>query len=241
MAKSMDFPKQKYSDIVQKTQSEIINNTEYIALPGPQGERGLQGPKGDQGEPGIQGPIGERGPEGKKGAQGPKGDPGIGGDAYQSSSGQYPGWAYYVNKNKSPILIDPNNDNDGWVNLLLEENPTKTIMDFLPLGSVSFWNDEAQTLNFKQLKIGTKVDIRYDISINTEQNNTEAWIRTYSPKTTYPTTYIGVLKYKYLYEMSVNQTMFIDLQKLKSDGGVIQIRTDSECTATLNGIFISVS
>ena len=237
----MDFPKRAYSEIVQTTQFEIVNNTEYVALPGPQGERGLQGPKGDPGETGAQGLIGDRGPQGKMGPQGPKGDPGTGNGQYTSPSGQYPGWAYYSNKNKKPILLDPNNDNDGWVSMLLEEDELKNILNFLPSGAVSFWNNETQTLNFKQLKIGTKVDIRYDISINTEQNNTEAWLRTYTPKTTFPTTYIGVLKYKYMYDMSVNQTIFIDMQKTKSDGGVLQIRADSQCTAVLNGIFISVS
>lgn len=241
MAKSMDFPKKTYSEIVQTTQSEIVNNTEYIPLPGPQGERGLQGPKGDQGEPGVEGPRGERGPEGKRGLQGLKGDPGISGAEYQSSSGQYPGWAYYVNKNKNPILLDPNNDNDGWVKLTLEQDIDKSFTDFIPTGAVSLWNNEAQLLNFRQLKIGSRIDIRYDISINTEQNQTEAWARTYSPKSISPITYIGMLKYKYAYDMSINQSLFIDSQKIKSEGGILQIRTDSQCTAILNGMLISVS
>ena len=241
MAKNMDFPKKSYSEIVQKTQSEAVSNIEYVALPGPQGERGLEGPAGPKGEPGIQGPRGERGIEGKRGPQGEKGEPGVGGGTYQSSSGQYPGWAYYANKNKKPILIDPNNDNDGWVKLTLEQDPIKSFIDFLPTGSVSLWNNETQVLNFRQLKIGSKIDIRYDISINTEQNNTEAWIRTYVPKSISPTYYIGALKYKYSYDMSINQSLFIDSQKIKSDGGILEVRTDTQCTATLNGIFISVS
>jgi hypothetical protein len=238
MAKSMDFPKKSYSEIIQKTQQEVFTNTEYIPLPGPQGERGLQGPKGDQGEPGPAGPRGERGIEGKTGLQGPKGDPGTG--VYEVSSNNS-GWAYYKNKNKSFIQLDPNNDTDGWTKLLMNSDDSNSIVDFLPKGSVSLWSDSGQYINLKQLKIGTKVDIRYDIILNTEQNNTEAWIRTYLSKSDSPTGYMGMLKYQYIYDISINQTIFVDTQKTKNDCAIVQIRTDTPCSAILKGIYISVS
>ena len=245
MSKSMDFPKKKYAETVQLTQESLQGNTEYIAVPGMTGEKGDVGPQGPQGP---EGPRGERGLPGKDGKpgpagpQGPKGEAGkSNGQSYESQSGQYPGWAYYENKNKRQIHLGPNRGDDGWVTLSIDEDPENNILSFLPIGGVSLWNQSTGRINFKQLKVGAKVDIRYDIILTTEYNSTEAWIRTYIPRVESPTGYIGMLKYKYPYEMSFNQTLYIDISKIKSEGGIIQARTDSESTIILKGMYISVS
>jgi hypothetical protein len=245
ISKNMDAPKTKYSEAVKSTKSTEANNTEYIAVPGIQGERGDQGPVGPAGP---EGPRGERGIPGKdgkdgpQGPQGPKGDTGRGGgEGYQSPSGQYPGWAYYENQNKKPLLLGPERGDDGWVNILMNDDVNTNILKFLPEGSVSLWNSVTQRINFKQLKVGAKVDIRYDIALTTDTNNTEAWIRTYIPKVESPTGYIGMLKYKYPYEMSINQTLYVDLSKIRSEGGIIQARADNESTIMLKGMYISIS
>jgi hypothetical protein len=235
----MEFPKKKYSEAVQLDQGSLSSNVEYIPVPGMQGEKGEVGPAGP---PGPEGPKGERGIQGKEGPQGPKGDPGRGGgEGYESPSGQYPGWAYYENIDKRPIFLGPNRGDDGWVDILMTDNDDNHILRFLPLGSVSLWNSATQRINFKQLKVGAKVDIRYDIVITTETNSTEAWIRTYIPRIESPTGYIGMLKYKYPYEMSINQTLYIDISKIRSEGGIIQARSDNEATIILKGLYISVS
>jgi hypothetical protein len=242
MAKSMDFPKPKYSEAVKTNKEKDFGNVEYIAVPGIQGEKGEVGPAGPQG---IEGPRGERGiqgKDGKEGPQGPKGDPGKGGgQGYESPSGQYPGWAYYENKKKNPLFLGPDRGDDGWVNLLMDTDENTSVLTFLPEGSVSLWNPVTQRINFKQLKIGAKVDIRYDIALTTDSNNTEAWIRTYTPKIESPTGYIGMLKYRYPYEMSINQTLYVDLSKIRSEGAIIQARSDNESTIFLKGMYISVS
>jgi len=241
----MDAPKARYAEAIKSTKIEESNNTEYIAVPGIQGERGDVGPAGP---PGPEGPRGERGIPGKdgkdgpQGPQGPKGDAGRGGgQGYESPSGQYPGWAYYENKNKKPLFLGPDRGDDGWVNILMDDDIDNNILRFLPEGSVSLWNSVTQRINFKQLKVGARVDIRYDIALTTDTNSTEAWIRTYIPKVESPTGYIGMLKYKYPYEMSVNQTLYVDLSKIKSEGGIIQARADNESTIMLKGMYISVS
>jgi hypothetical protein len=89
--------------------------------------------------------------------------------------------------------------------------------------------------------VGARVDIRYDIALTTDTNSTEAWIRTYIPRVESPTGYIGMLKYKYPYEMSINQTLYVDLSKIRSEGGIIQARADNESTIMLKGMYISVS
>jgi len=245
ISKNMDAPKARYAEAIKSTKIEESNNTEYIAVPGIQGERGDVGPAGP---PGPEGPRGERGIPGKdgkdgpQGPQGPKGDAGRGGgQGYESPSGQYPGWAYYENKNKKPLFLGPDRGDDGWVNILMDDDIDNNILRFLPEGSVSLWNSVTQRINFKQLKVGARVDIRYDIALTTDTNSTEAWIRTYIPKVESPTGYIGMLKYKYPYEMSVNQTLYVDLSKIKSEGGNIQARADNESTIMLKGMYISVS
>jgi len=245
ISKNMDAPKARYAEAVKSTKIEESNNTEYIAVPGIQGERGDTGPAGPQGP---EGPRGERGIPGKdgkdgpQGPQGPKGDPGkSGGQGYESPSGQYPGWAYYQNKNRKPLFLGPDRGDDGWVDILMEDDESSNVLKFLPEGSVSLWNSVTQRINFKQLKVGARVDIRYDIALTTDTNSTEAWIRTYIPRVESPTGYIGMLKYKYPYEMSVNQTLYVDLSKIRSEGGIIQARADNESTIMLKGMYISVS
>jgi hypothetical protein len=245
ISKNMDAPKARYAEAIKSNKVEESNHIEYIAVPGIQGERGdvgpagPQGPEGPRGERGIPGKDGKDGPQGP---QGPKGDAGRGGgEGYESPSGQYPGWAYYENKNKKPLFLGPERGDDGWVNILMDDVEDSNILRFLPEGSVSLWNSYTQRINFKQLKVGARVDIRYDIALTTDTNSTEAWIRTYIPKVESPTGYIGMLKYKYPYEMSVNQTLYVDLSKIKSEGGMIQARADNESTIMLKGMYISVS
>jgi len=97
------------------------------------------------------------------------------------------------------------------------------------------------TFNFKGLKLGAKVDIRYDFTITTESNYTELWIRTFNEKySNSPTSYVANLKYQYSYDMSFFQTVYIDDQRIKSYGARPQARTDSESTLWLKGIYISV-
>ena len=245
ISKNMDAPKARYAEAIKSTKNTELSNTEYIAVPGIQGEKGdigPAGPPGPQGEKGERGIPGKDGKEGKEGPQGPRGEPGRGGgEGYDSPSGQYPGWAYYQNKNKKPLFLGPDRGDDGWVDILMDDDIDNNILKFLPSGSVSLWNSVTQRINFKQLKVGARVDIRYDIALTTDTNSTEAWIRTYIPKVESPTGYIGMLKYKYPYEMSVSQTLYVDLSKIRSEGGIIQARADNESTIFLKGMYISVS
>jgi hypothetical protein len=105
----------------------------------------------------------------------------------------------------------------------------------------ALWLSDMNMFNFKALKIGAKIDIRYDFTITTESNYTELWIRTFNEKYhNSPTSYVANLKYQYSYDMSFFQTLYIDDQRIKGYGAKPQARTDSESTLLLNGIYISV-
>jgi len=238
MAKSMDFPqKKKYSDTVK----EIIK-TEYVAVPGMQGEKGEIGPIGPQGERGLKGDKGDTGKQGPQGPKGERGESGRAGDGYDSPSGQYPGWAYYANKDTQEYRVGPERGEDGWVSFFLNIDESKTIETYLPNKSVSLLNPVASKINLKTLKVGAKVDIRYDFSLETYSPNTEVWIRTLlRDEEVSPVGYVGLLKYQYLYELSYCQTIFINSEKNKNYGGQPQIRTDNEGSVILKGIYISVS
>jgi hypothetical protein len=239
MAKSMDFPqKKKYLDTVKE-----ITNTEYVAVPGMQGEKGDIGPIGPVGPQGLRGERGIQGKDGKEGPQGPKGDPGkSSGQAYESPSGQYPGWAYYANKDTKEYRVGPERGEDGWVSFFLNIDESKTIETYLPNKSVSLLNPVASKINLKTLKLGAKVDVRYDFSLETYSPNTEVWIRTLlRDEEVSPIGYVGLLKYQYSYELSYCQTIFVNSEKNKNYGGQPQIRTDNEGSVILKGIYISVS
>lgn len=239
MAKSMDFPskKKKYSEIIES--SPI---TEYISVPGMQGEKGEVGPVGPAGLTGPQGPKGDKGDPGKQGPQGERGESGRAGDGYDSPSGQYPGWAYYVNKSTQKYRLGPERGDDGWVSFFLDIDESKTIESYLPNKSVSLLNKTANNINLKTLKVGAKVDIRYDFSLETYASNTEVWIRTLlKEEDASPIGYVGLLKYQYSYDISYYQTIFINSDKIKNYGGQPQIRTDNESSFILKGIYVSVS
>lgn len=238
MAKSMDFPnvpKKKYSQTVQES------GIQYVAVPGIQGYQGDQGPKGDKGDQGPQGEKGDKGSTGPQGPKGERGDPGKGAEGYDSVSGQYPGWAQYKNKNLKEVRLGPERGDDGWVSIDFEKNEEESNETYLPKMSTSLWNDVAKSFNFKGLKIGSKVDIRYDFTLTTYMNNTEVWARVFIPDyEKINTGYVGTLKYQYSYEMSYSQTIYIDAQRAKSLGGTIQFRADNESSIILNDIYISI-
>lgn len=238
MAKSMDFPnvpKKKYSQTVQES------GIQYVAVPGIQGYQGDQGLTGDKGDQGPQGEKGDKGGTGPQGPRGERGDPGKGAEGYDSVSGQYPGWAQYKNKNLKEVRLGPEKGDDGWVSIDFEKNEEESNETYLPKMSTSLWNDVAKSFNFKGLKIGSKVDIRYDFTLTTYMNNTEVWARVFIPDyKKINTGYVGTLKYQYSYDMSYSQTIYIDAQRAKSLGGAIQFRADNESNITLNNIYISI-
>ena len=242
MAKSMDFPdvskKKKYSEAIQKTQE---SSTQYIAVPGIQGEKGETGPKGEKGDQGPVGPKGEKGDRGPEGPQGQRGETGKGAEGYDSVSGQYPGWAYYSNKNINEIRLGPERGDDGWVSIDFIKNEEESNEVYIPKGCNTLWNNETKNFNFKTLKIGAVASIRYDFTLITYMNNTEIWTRLFVPGyDKCPTTYAGTLKYQYSYDMSCFQTIYIDAQRVRSIGGAIQFRADNESNIVLNSIYINI-
>ena len=237
MAKSMDFPqKKKYSETVLQT------TVEYVAVPGIAGERGEIGPRGPAGPEGPKGEKGDTGKQGPEGPRGERGEPGKGGEGYDSPSGQYPGWAYYKNKNLHPQSIGPERGEDGWVSLFPLIDKENSIETYASKSSVMFLNEAAKRINFKTVEFGAKVDIRYDLEIETYGNNTEIWMRTFSfDEENSVTGYVANLKYQYSYDLSFCQTIFITKKQMKVFGGIPQIRSDNEGSVILKGIYISVS
>jgi hypothetical protein len=235
----MEFPskKKKYNETVEQTKS-----VEYIAVPGIKGERGETGLTGPQGPEGPKGDRGEKGSQGIQGPKGEKGDPGKGAEGYDSPSGQYPGWAYYAGNDTAIYKIGPERGEEGWVSFFLNVDKGQTVETYLPNKSVSLLNEVAKNINFKTLKVGSKVEVRYDFSLETYTSNTEVWIRTLlRDEELSPIGYVGLLKYQYQYDLSYSQTIFINSDKIKNYGGQPQVRTDNEGSFILKGIYISVS
>lgn len=237
MATSMDFPnpkKKKYSDNVDT--GVIIDPAMYIAVPGPQGERGSIGPKGDAG------PQGERGPKGDPGIPGKNGKDGVNGRNILSPSEQNIGWACYDNLNKKSIRLGANKGEDGWVKFGVDGEGNNTNELFLPKESVGLWNPSTQRFNFKTLNIGSIITIRYNIELTTYSNNTEVWFRTFVDNSeNYTTTYVGSLKYQFDYDLSMEHTLFLENKSMQLGGGTPQIRTDNDASVIIKSIHIAVS
>jgi len=231
MAKSMDFPinnKKLYSEI----KSDIPITDDYVS------DNIQKGEKGDQGIPGPQGAQGERGEPGPQGPEGPRGPKGDKGKDYESASGQNPGWAYYGTAEPLSFQLRPEK---GWTQLFLNPIVQDKQENFISKKNVSFWNYETRKINFRGMKVGTKIDLIYDLEIETYTNNTDIWIRTLIPNIDKAySTFLGSFKYQNQYSVSVSQTLFIQDEQQWGNGAIIQSGADNLCSIKLNGIYISV-
>ena len=236
MAKSMDFPgkSKKHSDNLAKPY-EMEQPLSYIAVPGPQGERG---PKGDTG---LTGPEGRQGPKGDPGNPGKDGIDGKPGVSSISPSGQRSGWALYSNLNKKEISLGATKGNNGWVRFGIDCEGKETNEKYIPENGVSLYNPHTQKINLRGLKVGSIITIRYDIIITTFSNNTEVWLRTMIPGfDKHPTTFSGNLKYQLDYDLSIENTFFIENERIQSSGAFPEILTDSDCLMVVKSMYIHV-
>lgn len=240
MPTSMDFPepekKRKYADQLLNPSPTMDSSFAYIPVPGPQGEKG---PKGDKGERGEKGDRGERGERGEPGIPGKNGKDGLGNTGV---SEQQVGWALYENKNLVEVKTGINRGNNGWVNLWSDAQGKNTNETFLPDKSVSLWMPESRKINLKGLKVGSLVNIRYDVEITTFSNNTEVFFRTYIPEAAVsPISFVGSFKYQYTYDVSICQQFFVENKDIWTCGAYPQIRTDYDALVSMKNIYISVS
>jgi hypothetical protein len=229
--------KSSYGKVVEEEKTAPAPDIDYRILVGPQGPQGPTGrageagPKGEKGDPGEKGPKGDRGPAGetlyinKEGAE------------MQPTKS---GWAHYENLNQKPIFLGLDKGDEGWVDLL-NDSSGQTIEKYLPIGKVGLWSTETQKLNFKQLSIGTKVEIVYNFEIETFDNNVEVWLRTYSPPALNVSQFVANLKYKYIYDFSISQTMYILNEKMKRGNVVPQIRTDLDSAVKVKSFTVYIS
>jgi hypothetical protein len=248
-SKSMDFPASKSSSYADKVKQETgqLDNSIYIPVPGPQGEKGYPGKDGLPGPEGPAGPRGERGlqgkdgKDGKPGPQGPKGEPGEL-DPTTNPYAQHTGWAIYDNLNNKGLRIGANRGTDGWVDLSVDGLGSNTNEVYLPGNKIPLYNIESQKVNFKHIKLGSRVDITYNLSIETLNNNTEIWLKSLFPDDDNSIiSFVASLKYQHTYNLSTTHSFVIDTEKVKRLGISPQIMSDLEGTAILNSIYISIS
>jgi hypothetical protein len=236
VSKNMDFPSSKKSSYSQLTQQAqpVENSISYIPVPGP------QGPKGDPGSAGVRGDRGERGEKGDAGPKGEAGKNGKDGKTYLPVYNQDTGWAKYGNSETDQTRLGATRGQDGWVSFSVDRDPS--IEKYLPRDSVSLYGGGTKRINLKGLELGSRLDVTYTFEVETLSSNTELWCRTYFPGPERDvTTFMGILKYQYNYEMSVTQSIFVESESDKNSGAVPQLRTDMDALARLKSIHISVS
>ena len=236
MAKSMDFPgkPKKYSDNINQPY-QLEQQINYVAVPGPQGERGPKGDTGPNGPEGKQGPKGDPGKAGKDGRDGKPGESSL------SPSGQRTGWALYSNLNKKQVTLGATKGNDGWVRFNVDCEGLETNEKYLPENGVSLFNKNTQKINLRGLKIGSIITVRYDIVLTTFSNNTEVWLRTLIPDSDKnPTTFAGNLKYQFDYDMSIEHSFFLENEKMQNAGAFPEILTDNDSMMVAKSMYISV-
>jgi hypothetical protein len=231
----MDFPASKKSAYAQLAQqSQETETVIHIPVPGPQGQKGDSGPKGQKGD---RGEKGEAGPPGEKGETGRNGKDGK---TYLPVYGQDSGWAKYENGSLEQTRLGATRGIDGWVPFKIEVG--NSIEKYLPRDSVSLYGTDTKKINFKALKVGSKINVTYNFEIETMSSNTELWCKTYIPGSDRDViSLVGILKYQYVYDMSISQTLFIEDEVEKNLGAVPYFRTDMDALARLKSIHISVS
>ena len=230
VSSSMEFPKSAYASKVKESQP--IQEPTFFAVPGPQGPEGKPGPKGEKGDPGesIVGPKGDPGPAGKDGADG---------KSYFPKYQQNAGWALYKNKNTNTIATGATRGEDGWVTLLI--NSKNAIEEFLPFGSVSLYSNDTKNINTKGLKVGSQIQIVYELEITTFSSNTEVWMKSqFFNLDDSTTTFCANLKYQHTYEMTITHNLAVFSENHRIAGIVPKIRTDYDTAVNLKSIFVSV-
>lgn len=244
VSKSVDFPgakKSSYAAQVEQSKTSTLpeNTLTFLPVPGPVGPQGPAGRDGKDGKQGPEGPEGKQGPRGEKGNPGKNGIDGKDGLSSLSSSGQQAGWAAYFSNKRKDIVLGANRGVDGWVTIFMPSNTSNE--NFLPSGTVSLWNENSRTLNFRGLKVGSQVFITYNFEITTFSPNTEIWLRTYLPESQKDvTSFLGSLKYQNVYTMSTTQQLFIENQGVWSEQAVPQVRSDFDSSIFLTSIYVSV-
>ena len=247
VSKSMDFPgAKKTSYASQVEQSQAISNPDntltFLPVPGPVGPQGPAGRDGKDGKDGKDGSIGPQGPEGSKGPRGEKGNPGVDGRTYLPVYEQKTGWAKYDNLNKENFRLGADRGVDGWVDFYVDGKGPRTNEMYLPENGVALYNIASRRLNFRNLKLGSRVQVTYNFDITTFGNNTEIWLRSYFPESEDGyVSFVASLKYQYTYELSTTHTFVVDNQIDKQSGVSPQLRSDLEAIATIKSIHVSVS
>mgnify|MGYP000108690957 CR=1 FL=1 len=240
ISKSVDFPypnnKKKYSARVEAESSATsTDNLTYLPVPGPQGLPGSPGKNGQRGE------KGDVGPKGDKGEKGDAGKPGKDGKSYFPVYQQNAGWAVYENLSDKSFKLGATQGEDGWVKLSVDADGKRTNEKFLPEGAVSLYNKNTKKLNLKGLKIGSQVQVVYNLEMTTFSSNTEIWSRSLmSSEESSIVSFEGTLKYQYDYDLAITHNFFIDNDSDRSFGVVPQFRTDLDAIARLKSIYISV-
>jgi hypothetical protein len=236
----MDFPKDtnksNYASVsADQAVFNLTSTSEYIPVPGPKGD------KGDPGSPGRKGDDGKDGPPGEKGPRGEKGNPGKDGLSYFPVYKQNAGWASYENEKEISLKLGANEGTDGWVNVYVTSTAKGSNEKYLPQGSVSLYNTETRRINLKALELGSQVQIVYRFEITTFSNNTEVWMRSYFPESKDEiSSFVGTLKYQYVYDLSVTHNLFVSKENNRSFGIAPQIRTDLNSAVKMKSIYISV-
>ena len=238
ISRSVEIPgaSNKYAAQVLESQKSLVDpGISYIPVSGPQGPRGDKGDKGDKGDPG------EAGPKGLKGDKGQNGQNGQDGVSSLSSSGQQAGWALYRNILRKENQTGALRGDDGWVNLIIKTDDSSINEKYLPKNCVSFWNPNSYRLNFKGLKEGSHVFVKYNIELTTYNSNTEVWIRTVFPDANKTLeTFAANLKYQSNYNLSITQDFYIEDKSIWSSQAIPQIRTDFDCSVVIDSICVSV-
>jgi hypothetical protein len=240
ISKSVDFPyssnKKKYSARVEAESSATsTENLNYLPVPGPQGPAGVAGRNGQKGE------KGEVGPKGDKGDKGDPGKAGKDGKSYFPTYQQNSGWAIYHNSSDKMYKLGASQGEDGWVKLFVDGDGKRTSEKFLPEGSVSLYNKNTKRINLKALKIGSQIQVVYNLEITTFSSNTEIWSKSLmNSEQSSVVSFEGTLKYQYDYDLSITHNFVVDNDGDRSFGVLPEFRTDLDAIARLKSIYISV-
>lgn len=236
--------KDKYIEQVIQQQSNVNQYPQesiggFIPVSGPQGPQGATGPRGEKGEQGPSGPKGDTGPEGRQGKAGKDGKDGLDG---VSLSGQRPGWAKYKNILDKQFQLGISEGENGWVSLYVVTDAKNSITDYLPINKrVGLWVQDSRSINFIPLNVGAKVDITYEVELETFSSNTDVWMRTYFQNTQLDfSQFVGCFKYQNVYNFSITQTVYLE-NEIQKSLATPQMRTDMNAQVKLKSITIFVS
>lgn len=155
-------------------------------------------------------------------------------------------WGYYDYNDLTTITTPIPVPNTGaWIQLTNDGAGPYSIDQYKPTGDGDVWNVSTNQFDFSDLSFGDRIEIRYDVNIETLGNNAEVIMRTHFGVGS-GGDYYRTLAHNHYKNISASENITVDIgehissETIKNYPAQIEISSDIALNVTVNGWYIRV-